>query len=56
MNELIRAEGLTKVYRSGNTQLEVLKGVDFTIGAGETVAIHGPSGVGKSSRGCATGA
>jgi lipoprotein-releasing system ATP-binding protein len=49
MSELIRAEGLTKVYRSGSTQLEVLKGIDLTIKTGELVAIHGPSGVGKST-------
>ncbi len=49
MNELIRAEGLTKVYRSGGAELEVLKGIDLTIGKGEQVAIHGPSGVGKST-------
>ncbi len=49
MNDLIRAEGLTKVFRSGATQLEVLKGIDLAIEAGEMVAIHGPSGVGKST-------
>ena len=49
MSELIRAEGLTKVYGAGSTQLEVLKGIDFTIDKGEILAIHGPSGVGKST-------
>ncbi|RJP74532.1 MAG: ABC transporter ATP-binding protein [Candidatus Abyssobacteria bacterium SURF_17] len=49
MSELIRAEGITKTYRSGKNVLEVLKGIDLTIAQGETVAIHGPSGVGKST-------
>jgi lipoprotein-releasing system ATP-binding protein len=49
MSEIISAEGLTKVYRSGRTQLEVLKGIDLTIKKGELVTIHGHSGVGKST-------
>ncbi len=49
MSDLIKAEGLTKVYHSGSAELEVLKGVHITIAAGELVAIHGPSGVGKST-------
>ncbi len=49
MSEIITAQGLTKVYRSGRTQLEVLKGVDLTIKKGELVTIHGHSGVGKST-------
>ncbi|MBI5116376.1 ABC transporter ATP-binding protein [Candidatus Poribacteria bacterium] len=49
MSELIRAEGLTKTYRSGKAKLEVLKGIDITIEKGELAAIHGPSGVGKST-------
>lgn len=49
MSELIRAEGITKTYRSGKNILEVLKGIDLAITQGEMVAIHGPSGVGKST-------
>jgi lipoprotein-releasing system ATP-binding protein len=49
MSELIRAEGLTKVYRSGKAKLEVLRDINLTIEKGEFVAIHGPSGVGKST-------
>ena len=49
MSERIRAEGLTKAYGSGSVKLEVLKGIDLTIEAGQMVVIHGPSGAGKST-------
>jgi lipoprotein-releasing system ATP-binding protein len=49
MSELFRAEGLTKTYRSGRTELEVLKGIDLAVHAGELVSIYGASGVGKST-------
>ena len=49
MSDPIVAKGLVKGYRSGSGELEVLKGIDFVIEPGELVAIHGPSGVGKST-------
>jgi lipoprotein-releasing system ATP-binding protein len=49
MSDPIVAKGLVKGYRSGSGKLEVLKGIDLVIEPGELVAIHGPSGVGKST-------
>ena len=42
---MIQTEGLTKSFGS----LQVLKGIDLTIGEGEIVAIVGPSGAGKTT-------
>ncbi|TJZ67756.1 lipoprotein-releasing ABC transporter ATP-binding protein LolD [Chitiniphilus eburneus] len=50
MSELIlNAQGLGKTYRSGKLDTPVLSGIDFTLAAGETVAIVGASGSGKST-------
>lgn len=46
---LIRAEGLTKTYHKGSTEIPVLRGVDLEIAEGEMIAITGSSGVGKST-------
>jgi lipoprotein-releasing system ATP-binding protein len=48
MNEL-RAEGIVKWFLMGDRRIEVLRGVDFSIRAGESIAIQGVSGVGKST-------
>ncbi len=40
---------LWKSYSNGSKQVEVLKGITFRVKTGETVAITGPSGVGKST-------
>ena len=42
---MIQTEGITKSFGS----LQVLKGIDLTIGEGEIVAIIGPSGAGKTT-------
>jgi putative ABC transport system ATP-binding protein len=46
---MIRIQNLNKSYRTGNTDLQVLKGIDLTIREGEFVSIMGSSGSGKST-------
>mgnify|MGYP002402503817 CR=1 FL=1 len=45
----VEARGLVKEYTDGPRTVRVLSGIDLTVGAGETVAIIGESGVGKST-------
>ena len=46
---MIEVANLKKSYILGTQELEVLKGINFTIKKGEYVAIMGPSGSGKST-------
>ncbi|MES2700540.1 MAG: ABC transporter ATP-binding protein [Pseudomonadota bacterium] len=46
---VFRGTGLTKVYRSGETEVHALREVDLAIVPGEMVVLLGPSGSGKST-------
>ena len=57
MNEAARAttteglvaSGLTKIYRTGDVEIQALRGADFELNPGELVVLLGPSGSGKST-------
>jgi len=49
MSESLRLEAVVRTFQQGNNRLEVLRGVDLSLAAGEAVALLGPSGAGKST-------
>ncbi|MFN3228829.1 MAG: ABC transporter ATP-binding protein [Asticcacaulis sp.] len=46
---VMELRGLVRRYPSGETMLEVLRGIDLRLHAGEIIGLIGPSGSGKSS-------
>ena len=46
---LITGRDLTKSFRNGGVSIDVLQGINADLDIGETVAIVGPSGIGKST-------
>ena len=52
MTAAIRIEGLVKsftLHNQGGVRLSVLAGFGLAVEPGECVALHGPSGIGKST-------
>lgn len=45
----LRAEKLFRTFTVGGNQIEVLRGVDLSVGKGERVFLCGPSGAGKTT-------
>ncbi|CAM5295879.1 ABC transporter ATP-binding protein [Sphingobium scionense] len=46
---IISLRGITKIFGSGPTAFQALKGIDLDIAQGDFVAVMGPSGSGKST-------
>ncbi|MEM6724847.1 MAG: ATP-binding cassette domain-containing protein, partial [Bacteroidota bacterium] len=49
MQEILKVENLSKIYKSGQKQLTVLQDINFSLQKGETFSIVGPSGSGKTT-------
>lgn len=46
---VLEAKGLQRHYEAPGAVIEVIRGVDFAVGAGESVSIRGESGCGKTT-------
>jgi putative ABC transport system ATP-binding protein len=49
LETVVSAVSITKTYAMGDSEIEVLKGINFNITKGEFVVIYGPSGAGKTT-------
>ena len=47
--ELLRCEGIKKIYGRNESRIEVLRGISFSVEKGEFTAVVGASGSGKST-------
>ena len=46
---MIESRGLRRVYKTKKEEIEAVRGVDFTVDAGEIVGFLGPNGAGKTT-------
>jgi lipoprotein-releasing system ATP-binding protein len=49
MSPVLSCDSLIRTYSAGEERVQVLRGIDLKLGAGEVAAILGPSGSGKST-------
>ncbi len=49
MDKILEVKDLSKIYKSGSRDLEVLRNINFTVHQGDIVSIVGPSGSGKTT-------
>lgn len=49
MEQLVKAENVSKIYRTGDVTVKAVDGLSFTIEEGEFTVILGPSGAGKTT-------
>jgi len=47
--QLVKMEGVTKIFRTEDVETHALSNIDLTIDRGDYVSIAGPSGCGKST-------
>src|SRR5688572_6195810 len=46
---MLKLHGISRLFRSDETQTQALRNINIEVGAGEFVAVMGPSGCGKST-------